>query len=182
MLFLQINKDEESAKKVKSRKLLSSAINFNEYIHIEFCICISFHLCTFTFVSSPSEFTGSMQRDTFYQDHYSEYYDNRYRSNSVIIVYDPPQINVVPSYSRTMVANVDPNEYYNEYMDSLLDTSALLDWCKRLGIPDHVVSRCKADKTKFLKFISVRSPFQHRWIMHRKENVVLIKIGTLIFR
>ncbi|CAF0898122.1 unnamed protein product [Adineta ricciae] len=81
-----------------------------------------------------------MQRDTYYQDYDSEYYDDRYRSNSVIIVYDPPQINVVPNYSRAMVANVDPNEYYNQYMDSLLDTSELLDWCKRLGIPDHVIA------------------------------------------
>ncbi|CAF1212373.1 unnamed protein product [Adineta ricciae] len=81
-----------------------------------------------------------MQRDTYYQDYNSEYYDDRYRSNSVIIVYDPPQINVVPNYSRAMIANVDPNEYYNQYMDNLLDTSELLDWCKRLGIPDHVIA------------------------------------------
>ncbi|CAF3901967.1 unnamed protein product, partial [Adineta steineri] len=54
---------------------------------------------------------------------------------SLIIIYDPPEIMVVRDFSRILIPCVDPVEYYNEYCEDLLETDALLNYCLRLGIP-----------------------------------------------
>jgi hypothetical protein len=74
-------------------------------------------------------------------EHYGlQYCEDFPQPSTTLIIYDAPQIAVVPHYSKTVVPNVDPIEYSNRYGDDLLDFSAILDWCRRLNIPEHVVT------------------------------------------
>ncbi|UJR13530.1 hypothetical protein I4U23_000544 [Adineta vaga] len=66
-----------------------------------------------------------MAQTAYYEDYYSQHYENQTQPGTIIIVYDPPN---------------NPNEYLTQYMDSLLDSSALINWCKRLGIPEYVIA------------------------------------------
>lgn len=65
---------------------------------------------------------------------------NTPRPQTIIIVYEQPQVNVVRHYSRTVVRRVNPDEYQRRYNHVLLDTSALLELTRRLNIQESMVN------------------------------------------
>lgn len=59
--------------------------------------------------------------------------------NTVIIVYDEPNVFVVRRYTKTFVREVNPSEYEKKYNGVLLDTSTLLALTRRLNIQENLV-------------------------------------------
>jgi hypothetical protein len=58
---------------------------------------------------------------------------------TVIIVYDQPRVVVVRHYTKTIILQVDPNEYEKQFDRVLLDTSTLLALTRRLNIDENLV-------------------------------------------
>jgi len=60
-------------------------------------------------------------------------------SKTVIVVYDQLQVVVVRHYTKTIILQVDPNEYQKQFGRVLLDTSTLLALTRRLNIHENLV-------------------------------------------
>lgn len=56
------------------------------------------------------------------------------------VVYDRPKVVVVRRYTRTIVRDVNPDEYQTRFNKVLLDTSTLLELARRLNIQEYMVN------------------------------------------
>ncbi len=81
----------------------------------------------------------------------------RYRRTSrvppktVIVVYDQPKVYVVRYYTKTIIPEVNPREYEQQFDGFLFDTSTLLALARRLNIQENLVW---STKKKYLKNFS----------------------------
>jgi len=71
------------------------------------------------------------------------------RRRRLKIIYELPKVVVVQHYTRIIIPSVNPDAYRRQYHKVLLDTNALIDWCRRLNIPENLVNRIK------IQFISI---------------------------
>jgi len=72
------------------------------------------------------------------------------KPQTVIIVYDQPQVFVVRRYTRTIVRHVNPDEYRLRFDHVLLDTATLLELTRRLNIQESMVKNLKIRNHFFL--------------------------------
>lgn len=61
------------------------------------------------------------------------------KPQTIIVVYEQPQVTVVRHYTKTFVPHVNPVDYEKKFNHVLLDTSTLLDLVRRLNIQEDLV-------------------------------------------
>ena len=63
------------------------------------------------------------------------------KQQTLIIVYEQPKVVVVRHYTRTLIPQVNPDEYRRKFDRVLLDTTTLLDLTRRLNIEENMVNK-----------------------------------------
>lgn len=83
--------------------------------------------------------------------------DKRKRSSvtspkNIVIIYEQPTVVVQRHYTKTLVPEVNPDDYEKKFGRVLLDTSTLLALIRRLNIEEDQVGSMRTDRIGYSMF------------------------------
>jgi hypothetical protein len=79
----------------------------------------------------------------YMQQYYPHVSRPHQRRRRVKVIYEQPKMIIVRRYMTTFIPHTNPDQYRKQHNKALLETHTLLEWCRRLKIPERLVNRIK---------------------------------------